>query len=104
MPEVWIGLVGATALEGNVCLQGAKGAYVIALAFVSTVEEYYQHVTDALKEEFQLFAFEFDDIERFGERSARMVLDDRLCALAEETRQSGEVRFHEFHTFANLDG
>ena len=85
---------GASAtgsLEGNVCLEGAKRAYVIALAFVSTAEEYHHQITDALKE-FHLFAFEFDEIGLFGDRSARMVLDDRLCALVEEARRSGRVR------------
>lgn len=103
MSEVWIGLVGVVPLEGNVCLEGAKGAYVNVLAFVSTAQEYQQAVTQAVRE-IRLFAFEFDEIERFEDRSDREPLDESLSVLADETRRSGQVGFHEFHCFENLDG
>jgi hypothetical protein len=80
LPERWRERNGIARRQR--CLEGTKGAYAIALAFVSTAEEYHHQITDALME-FHLFAFEFDEIERFGDRSARMVLDDHLCALAE---------------------
>jgi hypothetical protein len=103
MKDVWIGLVGVGPLTGNVCLEGSKGAYVNALALASTSEEYRETVTEWLKQ-LALFPFEFDEIERFEDRLARVKLGEDLCALAGETRRSGRVTFDHFHRFMNLDG
>jgi hypothetical protein len=103
MKDVWIGLVGVGPLPGNTCLGDAKGAYLNALALVSTSEEYRDAVTDWLRQ-LALFPFEFDDIERFDDRLAREELGDELCALAAKTRRSGRVTFDRFQRFRNLDG
>jgi hypothetical protein len=100
---VWIGLVGVGPLPTNTNLDGAKGAYVNALALAATVEDYQRAVNIAL-DQLALFAFEFEDVERFDNRSERMTLDADICVLADEARQSGHVRFGEFHRFAALDG
>ena len=100
---VWVGLVGVGPLPTNTNLDGAKGAYVNALALASNVEDFQQAVRIAL-DQLALFAFEFEDVELFDNRSERMKLDKDLYALAHEVRQAGAVRFGEFHRFAALDG
>ena len=98
MKDVWIGLVGASGpLRGNVCLGDAKGAYLNALALVSTSEEYREAVTDCASRELALFPFEFDEIERFGDRLARMTHYRRASVPSQrETRRSGRVTFDHF--------
>lgn len=86
----------------NTCLAGAKGAYVNAVALVSTSEHYREVVTAALRE-LALFPFEFEDVERFCDRSERMQLDESISSLAEDTRRTGRVTFDKFHCFEALD-
>ena len=103
MKDVWIGLVGVGPLPGNSCLNGARGAYLNALALVSSPVEYREVVSDWLRE-LALFPFEFEEIERFDDRLARVELDSDLCALAQKTRRSGRVTYDRFQCFMNLDG
>jgi hypothetical protein len=60
MKDIWIGMVGVGPLPGNACLEGAKGAYLNALALVSTPEEYRETVTVWLRQ-LALVPFEFDE-------------------------------------------
>lgn len=100
--NVWIGLVGVIPVRENTCLVDAKGAYVNALALVSSSEEYEETVAAALGE-FGLFAFEFEDVEPISDRMSRVQIAQSLRELADETRRSGQVRFDDFHTFKHLD-
>jgi hypothetical protein len=99
---IWIGLVGVTPLAGNTCLEGAKGAYVNAIAQADTVEQYKEAVTASL-EDLALCPFEFEDMEPFTARAAREQLEEHLLALAEEARQSAAVQFGNFHTYSEAD-
>jgi hypothetical protein len=87
----------------NTFLAGAKGAYVNAVALASTAAHYQEVVTAALRE-LALFPFEFEDVERFCDRSARMQLDESIRGLAEDTRRTGRVTFDEFHIYRAVDG
>lgn len=100
--QVLIGLVGVGPLPGSKLLGQAQGAYVNALAWATTVDDFKIQVDEALSE-LGLFVIEFEDVESFEERAGSRVLDDCLHALAVEVRQSKLPRFATFHTFAKLD-
>lgn len=101
--QVWIGLVGVGSLPGNETLGDAKGAYVNAVAMAADPQEYEKAVSAALTD-LGLFAFEFEDVERFSERAAHRQLDEQLRELADEAKRTKKVCFAEFHTYAALDG
>jgi hypothetical protein len=103
MPEVWIAVVGVLPMTHDTCLGLAKGAYVNALAYVSTAAEYERAVTTAFRE-LDLHVFELEDVEPFRERSAKYVLDKSIRALAKRTHRTHAVMFDEFHVFKSVDG
>jgi hypothetical protein len=101
--QVWIGLVGIGSLPGSTTLGDAKGAYVNAVALAADPQEYQKAVSSALAD-LGLFAFEFEDVERFSERAAHRQLDEQLHELADEASRTNKVCFADFHTYAALDG
>jgi hypothetical protein len=103
MKEVWIGLIGVVPTKGNESLDGAKGAYVNALAPAKSQDEYDRVVRKAVGK-LNLFFFECDEVEPLAARAARMALDERLHDLADQALRTQEVMFDEFHCFKNLDG
>ena len=68
----------------------------------SSGEQYEGVVKNALTE-LRLFAFEFEDVEIFGQRAERFQFDEKLYEIADDVRKSGEVRFGDFHGYPNLD-
>lgn len=101
--EVWVGLVGVGPLKENRTLGEAKGAYVNALALACDEKQYMQVVSSALKE-LGLFAFEYEDIERFDERANNQELRHEMHNLAKQVRSSGQVCFDTFHAYSRVDG
>jgi hypothetical protein len=96
--DVWIGVVGVRPLPGNTRLEGAEGAYVNALAFVSNAADYELVVTRALRE-VEFSVFEFDDVETFADRVKKATIEQGLEELASIVRRTGRVQFGIFHRF-----
>jgi hypothetical protein len=100
--KVWIGLVGVGCLPGCDPFQGKAGAYVNALAWVSSAADFEAAVRRDL-EVLGLFPFEFEDIEPFDSRVQTASPEQELRDLAEDVRRLKETRFGTFHSYKDTD-
>lgn len=96
--RVWIGLVGLTPRQGNRMLEGAKGAFVNVVAFVSDADQYRQQVTCALNET-DFDVFDIDDVEPFDDRRSSYEVDDAIIALADECQKDHAISLGAFYPF-----
>ncbi len=97
--EVWIGLVEVAPLSGSVKLNNkAAGAYANFLAWANGQEEFCRLVAECLA----TLDFRFvnaEDVEPLLVRLDRSTVDDELLDLANEVRETQQVRFGSFYTF-----
>jgi hypothetical protein len=102
--SVWIGLVGVVPIPRthSVLAANAKGAYVNALAYVTDVAGYKAIVEQELRN-LGLTAYEFEDIERFSERTSKWEVDEELRELADEVEVRGGVRFGTFYNYTGVE-
>lgn len=98
--EVWIALVGVKPQPANDLLEGAKGAFVNILAFVSSETEYVESIKRVL-EAMNFDVFQIENIEPIKIRQSRVVVEKYLCELADQVENTGEAAFGTFHTFEN---
>ena len=87
---------------GNDFFNGGKGAVAYVLAMVENEDGYLSQVREAL-DHYGLELFSAEDIEPLEERMKMRSLSDSLLAKAEEVKETGKLRFGEFHVYESED-
>jgi hypothetical protein len=99
MKSVWTGLVEVVPCGTPSPLSnGAKGAFVNALAPAADSSEYKLKVEVALLQ-LKLKAVGFEEVEKFRDRSDRESVAEELYALAKSAEKAGAVTFGSFHNY-----
>jgi hypothetical protein len=101
-PSVWIGLIGVAPMEGNTCLDGARGAYVQATAWAASKPQFCKAVTSALAT-LAFHPFDFDDVQPFETRFENADPWEEYVLMFEKTRDEQQVMFSEFFVYDEVD-
>ncbi len=87
-----------TAVRESVLSQGAKGAYLNALALPVDAVEFEQRVRREMQE-YGLELIEFADAETLEDRLETSAVSQELIALADSIKGSDKIRFGIFHNY-----
>ncbi len=99
---VWIGLVGVIPTVGNTCLDGARGAYVYATAWVAEESQFCSAVAAALTN-FLVTPFEFEGVEPFTKRFDGLQPPNELRLMGARTLRKRDVNFSKFYLYDEVD-
>ncbi len=96
--QKWIGLVHVKPKPNNDSLEGAKGAFVSAIALANDEMDFSGIVTDALNGyDFEVVAIE--DIELFEKRIKKFPINQETIELAEKINEENFVEIGTFHSY-----
>lgn len=96
---VWIGLVGVVPRRSNSMLEGANGAYVNVVAYVSNADEFCKEVVSALSEA-GFDVVDIDDVEAFDDRRSHYEVDDAINVIADECQKDHTTSLGVFYPFS----
>jgi hypothetical protein len=101
--EVWFGRVHVKPRPGSTFLgKDGKGAYINMLAWAANSSELEDEITKALNH----YGLDLEEMEDFDPLSERIMYADvhaELIRLAEEVRETGQVRFGKIHIYLEED-
>lgn len=100
--QIWIGLVDMVPRAGNDFFDGGKGAVAYVLAMAENEGGYLSELRAAL-EHYGLELVSVEELEPLEERMKRKSLSDALLAKADEVKETGKLRFGEFHVYESED-
>ena len=96
--EVWIGLAEIRKIRDSRVLLDRNEAIVNVLALARDHDDFSATIRGAL-ESLGLFLVSVEDVESLATRARAFEVDSSLLRLADEVRETGEVRFGKFHTW-----